>query len=272
MRMESPSISINSLILRANLPSLPAVLIEISAVLENDASDANTVAKLLGADAALAARTLRLANSAIYRGAGEITDLKHAVIRVGPRMLWSLLMSTIVIQQFAGIDKQLMDMLEFWRHSLYVACISKSIAEAKGVDDEDQLYLSGLLHDIGKLVFLVAVPAEYGSILDISIHGVKLVDVEKERFGFTHAELGARILEHWNIPVRITDCILHHHDTKYKKPALAWIIASADALYHDVINNVTLADQGFDVEFDIVSILMSADDEYEKISSLINHA
>ncbi|MCP4125491.1 MAG: HDOD domain-containing protein [Gammaproteobacteria bacterium] len=262
-------ISIESLISDVDLPSLPNTLIKIYDILENDISDADSITRLLESDAALTARTMKLANSAYYGGPSQHTDLKYAVIRIGPMMLWSLLVSTTVRVHFTGIDTRLLDMFGYWRHSLYTACLSKSIAAQTNAKDKEILYLSGLLHDIGKLVFLAAVPLEYQEILNKSAHGDSLVDMENMKFGFSHATLGAQLLTTWGLPSVISDCVKYHHDTEYGEYSSAWIVATANNLCRAVLDDSPLDDEKV-AGFDKLLAIETANAEYEKAADILN--
>ncbi len=272
MKTDISSTSTESLIKRANLPSLPDALIAIYQALEDDNSDADRVVRLLAGDAALAARTLRLASSAFYKSANHNIDLKHAVVRIGPMRLWGLLASTTIQLHFAGIDTRLIDMFDFWRHSLYTACLSRAIATLKSPCNDNYLYMSGLLHDIGKLVFLTIIPIEYREVLNKTGHGVSLVAAEKERFGFSHATLGARLLEYWKLPPFITGCVKCHHDSEYSEIESGWIVPMANELCRNTLalDNSPLDDRKQWEEIDVIQVMISANSEYTKIAELFN--
>ncbi len=263
---------INDLILQTKIPALPAVLIEVRSVLSRDGYDTNALAQTLGTDAVLSARTLRLANSALYAGRVEISDLKTAIVRIGPLMLSRLLIAAAVRQQFSSSDISPAKLSEFWRHSLYTACISKAIAKANNVDDPELFYLAALLHDIGKLVFLDTVTDAYEKVLESSIQGDDLIAAEKELFGFTHAELGCRLLERWNIPSSICEIVLNHHVTARVGSKSARIVAMADVLYHGLSNTAPVTAQlkpSIFPDIDMDSVLSDAFNNFSIASDLI---
>ncbi|MCP3671839.1 MAG: HDOD domain-containing protein, partial [Gammaproteobacteria bacterium] len=160
-------------------------------------------------------------------------------------------------------------MFGFWRHSLYTACLSKSIAAQTNSKDQEILYLSGLLHDIGKLVFLAAMPLEYQGILNKSAHGDSLVNMENMKFGFSHATLGAELLTTWGLPSVISDCVKYHHDTEHDEYSSAWIVATANNLCRAVLDDSPLDDEKI-AGFDRFLAIENANTEYEKASDYLN--
>ena len=199
------------LVQEAKLPSFPHVLLEIYRELDSEVAGIERIVPLLESDPSLTARTLKLGNSAFYARAQQYTQVKEVVTRVGPVDLWSLLVATEVKSLFYGIDTEQMDMERFWKHSLFTACASRKISEGLGVGLPGDLFIAGLLHDLGKLVLLQAMPIEYRAVLHRLEEGGESARVEQELLGITHPEVGSALFEAWNFPTLLVDLTRNHH-------------------------------------------------------------
>jgi len=236
-----PSDQLERLLANANLPSLPLVLLEIYDALSSETAGVDQIARLLETDAGLSARALRLGNSAFYGLKRKITTVTEVIVRVGPFDLWWLLFTTEVKSLFFGVDRQLMDMEHFWRHSLFVACASRCLSERFCIGRPEELFVVGLLHDIGKLLMLQRIPVEYGEILQRVAEGDSLLATEGSVLGFTHADIGARLLEHWNLPKSLVEGVKTHHVVSSELSGITAVWA-ADNLVHHLLDGETLSD------------------------------
>ena len=116
------------------------------------------IARLLGTDPALAARTLRVANSAMfYRGSRPITSLNGAVSQLGYKMVRNVALSFAAQQVFIGYgSRPLRDLVSaVWRHSVHAAVVAHMLARVRTKFNADEAFLAGLLHEVGKLYILM---------------------------------------------------------------------------------------------------------------------
>ncbi|MCW8943634.1 MAG: HDOD domain-containing protein [Sedimenticola sp.] len=199
------------LIENAKLASLPHVLIEIYKELESDTAGIERMIELIETDPSLTARSLQLGNSAYYGSSKQITQVADALLRVGPFDLWALLISTEVKSLFFGIRPDLIDMNSFWRHSLLTACACRKLSEAKGIGSPGDLFIAGLIHDVGKLVFLQQLPIEYAEVIEAHTFGDACCQLEEQIIGINHAEMGARLFESWGFPDNLIQLTENHH-------------------------------------------------------------
>ncbi len=225
--------SLELLIQNAGLPSFSHVLLEVYDLLSSETAGIDQFAELLQTDAGLSARTLRLANSAYYASSREIGTIQEALTRIGPFDLWWLLFTTEVKSLFYGIDQQLMDMEKFWRHGLLVACVSRTMAERLHCGEPGEMFVSGLLHDIGKLLILQRLPIEYGALLERSVLGESLVELENTEFGFNHADAGGELLDRWKLPHHLALRVRSHHQESIPLTQQN-LVAAANKLAHRI--------------------------------------
>ncbi|PLX62476.1 HDOD domain-containing protein [Sedimenticola selenatireducens] len=224
------------LIKHAKLPSLQHVLIEIYKELESETAGIERMIQLLETDPGLTARTLQIGNSAYYGAAKQITRVEDAILRVGPFDLWALLISTEVKSLFFGIRPDLMDMNSFWQHSLFTACACRVFAEQQRQDSAGELFVAGLIHDVGKLLFLQMMPIEYADVINRHIGGDEGAELEVELLGIDHAQLGARLFENWELPGILIKLTAGHH-TKSSPSEQVTLLRRADKLAHEYLDH-----------------------------------
>lgn len=200
---------IRTLVLESDvqLPPLPELALKLQECLaDEESADAVRVAELIHADPAIAASILRVANSARYGGLRGITDLRQAVARLGLKLVGSMVTSLVVKGNFAAKSPQQRERLrELWDTSVLTALCAQQLAE-RGAQDRDQAFLSGLLHDIGRLLVLRALESLGDVVNELT------PPVLEELMQVLHPELGHRTLSEWKLPDEICDVALRHEE------------------------------------------------------------
>ncbi|GAB1399207.1 HDOD domain-containing protein [Aminivibrio sp.] len=196
-----------------DIKSFPQFVVETMRKLNDPDSSAQDVAASLSRDEGLVIRTLKLANSAAYGISREISSLTEAIALLGYKNISNIVLSASV---YTVMDKALsgyaLDRGTLWRHSLTVAYASRFIAQRTGRTPPEEAYVSGLLHDIGKVVLNDYVRFGYGIILRlVEDENVSFLDAEHRVLGFDHAAVGALLVEKWNLPEAYKYAVAHHH-------------------------------------------------------------
>jgi len=210
--------SIETLLLKLqrkkNLPSLPQVLLKLIDVCNNEDTPIRELSQIASKDPSLASKILRLANSS-YAGFMEpVTSLEKAVVYLGAETIKNLAISASVLQAFSSTKSDaVFNLKHFWWHSFLCACLSRRMAEQAGIDNTEEAFLCGLLHDIGKLIFRQYFPKEYGQILsEVGSDPIRLTEREAA-LGANHAELGAWLIRRWQLDPFMADAVAYHHET-----------------------------------------------------------
>ena len=192
-----------------HLPAVPDVTLKLQELLgEEDRADSHKVAAIIATEPAIAASTLRLANSVAFGGLREVVQLDEAVSRVGMRQVASL--ATTIATRGAFKSKnpaRALRLTELWTRSLIAAVTTRRLA--LGQTDPEEAYLAGLMHDVGKPLTL--------KLLDTcEKHFVEplTTNVIDELLEAMHVELGHKLLQAWRIPESICEVTLRHHDAK----------------------------------------------------------
>lgn len=200
------------------LPALPQIYSEIAAAVKDPRCSGKDIADIVSKDTSLSATLLKIVNSAYYGLAEKIDSLAYAAMALGTRQITSLAMGITVINYFKGMPGNALDMEAFWRHSVGCGIMARNLAtHIPGVNAE-RVFIGGLLHDIGRLVFLNYFPGISGAAL-IKAGKLKLAlnQVEPRYFQMGHAEFGSRMADTWNFSPEISVLIRDHH-TPFKTP------------------------------------------------------
>lgn len=182
------------------LPCSPALLPRLISVLVAPDSSADEVADLIKVDSALAASTLRLANSAYFATSGKAESVTEAVIRLGQRELYRLAALALVGRWETGVGGR-GEPGDFCRHALCTALAAEVLAETSERIDPQTAYTAGLVCDLGKLAIAHACGPFFPAIrAHCSSEGGAWSAAERAVLGYSHAEVGARLLRAWNFP------------------------------------------------------------------------
>ncbi len=216
------------------LPTLPMLLFRINEIMAKPTSSANDIAAVISKDTALTARILRIVNSAFYGFPSRIDSVSRAVAIIGTRQLSMLASGISVVRMFRDIPSDMMDMDSFWRHSIGCGVHARIIASYHGIQNTERLFLSGLLHDIGRLILYSYEPrpARYAIVKARRIDSA-VREVECEELGFDHAETGGMLLKRWKLPVLIEHAVRYHHTPQEAPyPLEPSILHMADIMTH----------------------------------------
>ena len=212
---------------KVSVPPLPEIGSRLLRLLQDeDHADARNVAAMVHQDPAIAATLLRLANSAAFGGLRPISDLSHAIARLGLAQVTSLITSLMHKGHFDHPEPAKKALLRaLWDHAIATAVAAKALTAVTGGDPEES-FLAGLLHDVGKLLILKGVDW-----LETE-EGVQMTPtVLDEMMETLHAELGCRTLQEWNLPEPICRAALEHHNDEVESEDMIEVrVAAANAI------------------------------------------
>ncbi|MBA7672361.1 hypothetical protein ES703_80537 [subsurface metagenome] len=198
----------NKALIRLNrhIDSMPSLSITVSKILEvsrDPQVTAKDLNKVISLDPVLVGRVLKLVNSAYYGLRNKVTSLVTAIIMLGINTIKNLALSTAVlgnVQKDSSFKALNVD--GFWRHSIGVGVTSKLIAAKIGItlNRQEEFFIGGLLHDIGKIPINVLFEEDYlKAIHQADFEKTQLIDMESKIIGITHSEVGKMIAEKWRL-------------------------------------------------------------------------
>lgn len=189
----------------------PAAVARFTAACQDPNADGQQFASIIECDPALSGKILQMANSPLFCSSGEVKSIAHAVSLLGLRRIKSLAMTVAGSEMFAsGGDSAHEERQKLWSHSLGCATVARALTLCIPGFDKDQVFLAGVFHDIGKLLFLDAIPEEYAEVHS-SCRGGRLLEEEQFLFGVTHERVGYLSATAWLLPEEIRSAIGWHH-------------------------------------------------------------
>lgn len=192
------------------LPSLPVVVLELLSSMDQDDTDVHVLAQKIELDQALAAKTLRIANSSFYGMQSKVTSIPQAVSVLGFHSIRTVVTACALTGSFAPVNGGF-DFQAFWRHSLATAIAARLLAPHLRINPETA-FTAGLLHDLGTLVLVTRFPAEHALVRSYrQAHDCQMADAELAVIGIDHAQVGSALAAYWKFPEAIQQAVADHH-------------------------------------------------------------
>jgi len=260
-----------------NLPTLPAILLKLLAACDNEETPLSEIAAIINKDPVLSFKVLQLVNSAYYGFRYSFKGIEQAVVYLGSNTIKNIAVTMSIHQvferkRFKSIRQ--FDINVFWYNSLMCATFAKRIAQTIGFKSIDEAYLSGLLHNIGRLILISTFPIEHETILAKTKDQKDTLWAETQLLGVTHCEAGSWLMQKWKMSSTMADAIQYHHEPLEKiKEAfpLVKIIYASNLLCEncdDVENTYEIVEQLMELKHtDIREIIQGAEEEIEQIAN-----
>jgi putative nucleotidyltransferase with HDIG domain len=216
-----------------DLPSLPAVVMELLSSIEQEDIDISVLAKKVSYDQALTAKTLRLANSSTYGLQVKVTTIQQAITFLGFQTTRNLITAAAITGCFPSGRCVGFHDKGFWRHSIATAACARALARRMRFN-QDIAFTAGLLHDIGRLVLVTGHPDAYAQVVAWHAqHGGDWQDAEQAVLGIDHVDAGVALADHWNFSSTMRQAIAYHHAPDIHGAGfLATIVHVANAIVH----------------------------------------
>ena len=198
-----------------SLPSLPATYLKLVEALEDPEISIKRVSRIITMDISMTVKLLKMVNSAFFGLGRHISDPVQAIQLLGLGVIRALVLTVEIFSKFdeRGIEPRYLEQL--LNHSMKVAALSKAIAQSEAAEDKtvDDAFLSGLLHDVGKLVLATYDRKKYSEVIEkVDLQQENYDSAEKQVFNATHCDAGAYLLCLWGIPGNIVKSVAFHHN------------------------------------------------------------
>ncbi|MFZ7125432.1 MAG: HDOD domain-containing protein [Desulfobacterales bacterium] len=216
-----------------DLPPMPQIVFKARQLIGDPDSEMKELATLLESDQGIAAKVLRLANSAYYGLSGTVSSIRHASALLGYKTLGELITIAATSKLMGKVLKGYgLSAEDSWEHSLAVATGSKILALRRRPELENDAFAAGLIHDAGKLILEPYVLDRIERFEAYTDGGRRsMLSAEQKILGFDHAEIGHEVCNHWKIPDAIAQAIRHHHQPDRSEGVyLAYIVSLADTI------------------------------------------
>ena len=204
------------------MPSLSTTVTKVLEVCNRPSTSANDLNRVIALDPVLTGQVLKLINSAYYSLPNQISSLTRAIIMLGINTVKNLALSTAVLGSMGRQDSfRSLSMDAFWTHSLCVGVLAKALAGLKGIPGmmQEEFFVAGLLHDLGKIPLNNCFAEEYRQALELStIEQGSLPKAEEILLGFDHGQAGKMIADKWQLSQALTELLRFHHTPENASP------------------------------------------------------
>ena len=220
----------------SDLPTIPVVATKVMQLIESECATAEELAKIVASDPAVAARVLKISNSSFYGCQRQIQTLSHAIVVLGFATLKSLVVAASVKQVYQpyGLTEQML-----WEHSFGAGLASRIIAKETRLVSEEEAFLGGLFHDIGKIIMNTMNKQQFQDVMQRCYNNrITFEEAERQVYSYTHSEVGGLVIKKWNFPDMLMNAVLSHHTFEFVEDedpyqiSLTCVVGLADMFCH----------------------------------------
>lgn len=199
----------------SDLPTIPVVATKVMQLIESEGVSAEELARVVSADPAVAARVLKISNSSFYGCQRQIQTLSHAIMMLGYNTLRSLVVAAAVKQVYKpyGLTEKML-----WEHSFGAGLAARLIANNTRLVNEEEAFLGGLFHDIGKIIMNFFDNQQFQKVMEKCYNEeISFLEAEQQVYTYNHAEVGGLVIKKWNFPEMLMKAALQHHHFIFEK-------------------------------------------------------
>ncbi len=195
-----------------DLPPLPQVAAQVLRIVADPDSTADELQRVISTDQALASQILKIANSAMFAMMREVKTVTQAIMTLGFSTIKSVVIASSAKNLYSRGSVGLQERL-LWEHALATAMAGRAYGKLLRFPQTEEIFLAGLMHDIGKSVMGIKFPDRYGAMIRTIYNGQgDCLDMELEIFGFDHSMVGEALLRSWNLARSIEQTARWHHE------------------------------------------------------------
>lgn len=248
------------------LASTPNIYFKLQETIDDPTKSLVDAAYIIEKDASLSIKLLKIVNSAFFGFPSKISSIDRAIGLIGVKELQSIVLSTAVIESFSDLPGELISMHDFWARNLRCALIAKGIDNFLGKEFSDSIFVCGILHNIGQLIFFRRIP-ELAREVNLTLQAQDEptdqdeIRIEKEIIGFDHYQTGAALTELWKLPEIITKSMQLH------------AFPDSTETYHKIASIIRLADSYSKMDLSFTDAEIShIDIPLDDMAKIIDHA
>ncbi len=211
------------------LPSLPTIAIEVIDLCRTSDINIKQIATTLSNDPALSSKVLKTVNSSYYGLSQPVGTISHALVILGLNSVKTLALGFSLVSNLKNSNDESLDMIRFWKRSLFRAVGARSVAQTAGLAEHEEVFLGGLLADLGILAMSQTIGQSHGYnnlIRECPVGYGNLIGKERELLGTTHCEVGAALGEKWKLPGVLIAPIRYHEAPDKAPPNVEKIVGA----------------------------------------------
>lgn len=238
-----------------NLPTIPEIMFEAIKIIKSEPGNVIKLSKIIGKDQGMVAKILSVANSPLYGMRRNVTSLEFAIMLMGAKELENVITAISLSNAIQFKSSSTFNEKKYWHHSMAVGLVSKDISrKLENSEIAGDAFIGGILHDIGIQLFAKYFSKEFQLITESNKDYFRS---ELEVFGLTHQDAGAYLLNKWNLPISLIQCVEYHHSPEYSNNnrTLVSIINLADYIVNNFSSAKAMWDYGINLNYSISDTL-----------------
>jgi putative nucleotidyltransferase with HDIG domain len=219
-----------------NLGTLPTVVVNLLKILNDPRSSASDLAEIISVDQVLSSKLLQLVNSAYFGLRKEVIDIRQAISLIGYNAVRSFTLCISLFDSMPQSGANNFSKESFWIHSIAVGFFAKKLAQKLKLQNADEYFVAGLVHDIGKVMMLQFLGQSFFQVTTVArTQKISFFDAELKSIESNHTEIGAWVLEKWKLPELLLHSVSYHHSNVSNNKTIMpnEIIAFADNMTKD---------------------------------------
>lgn len=195
------------------VPTLPIVYQQLFSKMSNPNVSVPQLAEIVSKDQSLAIKILKLVNSAFYGYKKEITTISRAMVILGFRTVRNAALAISVFDYVSGCaEDDKFPIEDFWKHSLCTASAAKVLGQKVGIKQQEETFVCGLLHDVGKLIMKKYFEEDFDEVASLAVdRGLSWSAAEEKILAVNHSTLAKAVLRSWNFPPNLIEAVQFHH-------------------------------------------------------------
>ncbi len=235
-----------------DMPALPTVVARLTRLIADPRTTASDINDALSLDPGLVTKILKQVNSAFYGFSRRIATITNAVVILGFNQVRNLALSAFVFDAFGTQKSVFFDVNGFWRHSIGAAFIASRLARKIDPKMEEDAFICGLLHDLGKFIMARNAP-EHAAMVARAVKGQDILfgQAERQCLGYNHALLGAYAMERWNLPDSLCQVVCWHHNPLQSPESVQTLACVANMA--DILSRAMLFGNGGDARIPLLT-------------------
>jgi putative nucleotidyltransferase with HDIG domain len=224
----------------SSLQPLPVVSMELLSSIDDEQSNIDLITQKVSRDQLVVARLLRIANSPFYGLRGRVNSIQDAVVVLGLRQVRMLALAASLSTRFSTAVVPGFSLRDFWRHSMLTGLSAQALALRLHLPQENA-FVAGLLHDIGRLVLATCFPKHLTEILAFQHQNqADSLAAEFHILGMNHADIGLILSRQWGFPDTLCEAIANHHAPERCPPkSFAIVVLAANLIAHSLNTEAT---------------------------------
>lgn len=240
------------------LPSVPQIITEVSALLDDERTSAHDLCKVISKDQAIVAKILAVANSPLYGLPRRVSTIEFAVVIIGFEHIKNILVALSLVDAFKNRNTSTWNHTNYWMHSLITATAAKRIADDLRYPKSGEVFTAGLLHDLGLAVLNRYMNNDFIKIYNlVNQQQIKHLYAEEQILEFNHQDIAEFLLEKWNFPPYIIEAVLYHHKPSSAEngKVLSSLIHLADFMTQKLQIGAFEWDNNYEFDENVIDIL-----------------